>query len=272
MESAYRMGRRDAETSATEIENNLISELQELDLTLNEARVLVYLMTHGHSSASDISRSTGIQRTETYNYISNLLSKGIILSTFDRPQKYSALPLNEVVDCLVQSKKNALKVFESKKQDYQSMLDALISNRVVRNEDRERFNVVMGENAITAKISKMLADARKEVTVLATDRNLVNFYHGGIADQLIELTTKGIKVKLGTPSKNPASFLSPEEKSTIAFTTTDKAVPASFVMIDGSEVIIILETQPFRKSELCGFYTNNQSLVAVFRCLFDNII
>lgn len=65
MESIQKMGSSEPEAPIMDIEKNLITELQRLDLTLNESRILVYLMTHGYSSASDISRYTGIQRTET---------------------------------------------------------------------------------------------------------------------------------------------------------------------------------------------------------------
>lgn|SRR5574341_541110 len=271
MESIQKMSRIDAEAPIMDIEKNLVAELQKLDLTLNEARILVYLMTHGHSSASDISRYTGIQRTETYNYISGLLSKGIVFSTFDRPQKYYSMSLEEVVDCLLQSKRNALDVFENKKKEYTVMFDALVSNKVIRQDDKQRYNVVMGENAINAKISRMLADAKEDALILLTDRNMVNFYHSGVTDQLIELTTRGVHVKLRTPCKNPEEYMA-GDKSQILCNTTEKAVPASFVLVDGREIIVILEGQQVRKSEMCGFYTNNLSLVSVFKFLFENVM
>ena len=88
MAASFKMDEFKVSNPNSEIENNLIAELQKLDLTLNEARILLFLMTHGNSTASDVSRNTGIQRTETYNYISTLLAKGVVFSTFDRPQKY----------------------------------------------------------------------------------------------------------------------------------------------------------------------------------------
>src|SRR4029079_11449729 len=174
----------------SEIENTLIVELQKLDLTLNEARILLFLMIHGNATASDVSRHTGIQRTETYNYISTLLAKGVVFSTFDRPQKYYALAINEVIDCLVQTKQNALQTITEKKKGYQEMVDSIVSNTVVPESDKkESYQIVMGENSINAKIKRMLADAKEDVTILVTDRNLVNFYHAEITDQLMKLTT-----------------------------------------------------------------------------------
>ncbi len=256
-----------------DIENNLISELQKLDLTLNEARILLFLMTHGHSTASDVSRNTGIQRTETYNYISTLLAKGVVFSTFDRPQKYYALPINEVIDCLVQTKQNALQTIAEKKKDYQGMVEAILSSTVVPDSDKkESYQIVMGENSINAKIKRMLAEAKEEVTVLVTDRNLVNLYHAEITDQLIQLTAKGVRVKLRTPCKNANDYLNTEDKTSISLKTTAKVVPVNFVLVDNKDIILLLESNSFKKSELCGFYTNNLSMISVFRFIFDNLI
>lgn len=261
----------------SEIENTLIVELQKLDLTLNEARILLFLMIHGNATASDVSRHTGIQRTETYNYISTLLAKGVVFSTFDRPQKYYALAINEVIDCLVQTKQNALQSITEKKKGYQEMVDSIVSSTVVPESDKkESYQIVMGENSINAKIKRMLADAKEEVTILVTDRNLVNFYHAEITDQLIKMTTKGIRVKLRTPCKNANEYINPEDgdsgSSSISLKTTSKVVPVNFVLVDNKDIILLLESNSFKKSELCGFYTNNLSMISVFRFIFDNLI
>lgn len=256
-----------------DIENSLIVELQKLDLTLNEARILLFLMTHGNSTASDVSRHTGIQRTETYNYISTLLAKGVVFSTFDRPQKYYALPINEVIECLVQTKQNALQTIAEKKKDYQEMVEAILSNTVVPESDKkESYQIVMGENSINSKIKRMVAEAKEEVTILVTDRNLVNMYHAEITDQLIQLTSKGVRVKLRTPCKNANDYIGAEDKNAISLKTTAKVVPVNFVLVDNKDLILLLESNSFKKSELCGFYTNNLSMISVFRFIFDNLI
>lgn len=279
MAASFKMDELKVSNPHSEVENGLIAELQKLDLTLNEARILMFLMTHGHSAASDVSRYTGIQRTETYNYISTLLSKGVVFSTFDRPQKYYSLPIQEVIDCLVQTKQNALQQIAEKKKGYQQMIDSIISNTVVQDSDKkESYQIVMGENSINSKIKRMLDEAKEEVTILVTDRNLVNFYHAEITDRMIQLTTKGIRVKLRTPCKNATDYISAEgedgEKSStpISLKTTAKVVPVNFVLVDNKDIILLLESNSYKKSELCGFYTNNLSMISVFRFIFDNLI
>jgi sugar-specific transcriptional regulator TrmB len=132
----------------------------------------------------------------------------------------------------------------------------------------------MGENSINAKIKKLLSEAKEEVTVLVTDRNLVNFYHAEITDQLIQLTSKGIHVKLRTPCKNASDYISAENhKSTpLSVKKTEKVVPVNFVLVDNKDIILMLESNSFKKAESCGFYTNNLSMISVFRFIFDNLI
>jgi hypothetical protein len=131
----------------------------------------------------------------------------------------------------------------------------------------------MGENSINAKIKRMLTEAKQDVTVLVTDRNLVNFYHSEITDQLIQLTTKGIHVKLRTPCKNATDYIGSENDSaSLSLKTTAKAVPVNFVLVDNKEIILLLESQSFKKSELCGFYTNNLSMLSVFKFIFDSLV
>ncbi|HEY7734335.1 MAG TPA: helix-turn-helix domain-containing protein [Nitrososphaera sp.] len=279
MAASFKMDEFKVSNPNSEIENSLISELQKLDLTLNEARILLFLMTHGNSTASDVSRHTGIQRTETYNYISTLLSKGVVFSTFDRPQKYYSLQMDEVIDCLVQTKQNALQSIAEKKKGFQELVDTIVSSTVVHESDKkESYQIVMGENSINSKIKRMLADAKEEVTILVTDRNLVNFYHAEITDQLIQLTSKGIRVKLRTPCKNATDYINGENEegrkksSPISLKTTEKVVPVNFVLVDNKDIILLLESNSFKKSELCGFYTNNLSMISVFRFIFDNLI
>ena len=280
MAASFKMDELKVSNPYSEVENGLIAELQKLDLTLNEARILLFLMTHGNSTASDVSRHTGIQRTETYNYISTLLSKGVVFSTFDRPQKYYALPIQEVIDCLVQTKQNALQQIAEKKTGYQQMIDSIVSNTVIQDSDKkESYQIVMGENSINSKIKRMLEDAKEDVTILVTDRNLVNFYHAEITDKMIQLTSKGIRVKLRTPCKNATDYITAEDedggkKSTtpISLKTTAKVVPVNFVLVDNKDIILLLESNSYKKSELCGFYTNNLSMISVFRFIFDNLI
>lgn len=246
-------------------------ELQKLGLTFNEARIILFLMIHKNSNANDISKHTKIQRTETYGYISSLLAKGLIFSTFDRPQKYSTLSMQEVIDCMVQTKQSELNILSTKKQEYQQVVDRVANNMVAPcSEEKESYQVIMGENSINAKVKRMLASAKEEITVLVTERNLINFFRAEIIDFLIQTATKGMRVKLLTPCKNAVYYLTNdngEVSTSVSLKVLSNDVPINFVLVDNKEIVVLLES-PTKKQDLGGFYTNNTSLVSAFGFIF----
>lgn len=95
------------------------------DINAGEIKVLVCLMSNGPSSAEDISRNIGLERAETYNLLSSLLSRGIVFSIPDRPQSYCVLCQEEVTDLMMQSKKNFNEILEGVKDRCASLLAEL---------------------------------------------------------------------------------------------------------------------------------------------------
>ena len=257
--------------SYSQLENDLAVELQKLGLTFNEARIILFLMLHKNSNANDISKYTKIQRTETYGYISSLLSKGLIFSTFDRPQKYYTLSMQEVIECLVLTKQSELNILSTKKQEYQQVVDRVANNMVTSSaETKDSYQVIMGENSINAKVKRMLANAKEEITILVAERNLINFYRAEIIDFLIETATKGIRVKLLTPCKNAVYYLTNDDgevSTSVSLKVLSNDVPINFVLVDNKEIVVLLES-PTKKQDLGGFYTNNTSLVSAFGFIF----
>ncbi len=61
------------------------------DLTPNQAKVYLFLSKIGIKTASEVSKSLSIPRTETYHLLSTLQQKGIIFSIFGKPTKFNAV-------------------------------------------------------------------------------------------------------------------------------------------------------------------------------------
>lgn len=272
------------ENSVTDIQDALVAELQKLDLTVTEARIFLFLLTHGGSTANEIYQHTGIHRTDTYHHISNLLAKGIVLSTFDRPQKYHALSFNEAIESLIQSKQNALRLVSKKKDEYQYMINRIMETVVPSkntSNKKDCYQVVVGEDAVNAKVKGILVNAKEEVMLLMATKSLVSFYHAEITDTLTQLALRGIQVTLKTSCKNALDYLAYNEKDmpvgidyqSVSIRIIASALPLSFILIDNREMILLLENEniSLKKSEP-GFYTNSSSMTKVFKFIFDSII
>src|SRR3989344_3948945 len=96
--------------------NELNRLLIKYDLTPNQAKVYLYLSKIGIKTASEVSKSLKIPRTETYHLLSTLQQKGIIFSVFGKPTKFNAVGIDESIVILVNNEKNRIKELETGKE------------------------------------------------------------------------------------------------------------------------------------------------------------
>lgn len=172
----------------------LVAELRNLGLLQNEAKLLLSLMTSGPSIASDISKVTGIQRTEVYQTLYALQAKGIVFSTFEKPQKYYALAIADVFDALIQIKQNALRKLVKRKAHCQELFDRMMESRASpKTYDRENYQVITGMDAIAAKMARMIPGARNEVLLLVSEKKLHALHHLDVVDRLRSVP-KGVRL------------------------------------------------------------------------------
>lgn len=251
----------------SQIKQELIGELKKLDIGANEAKILIFLMSNGSTTASDIARHTGIQRTDTYHYLSSLLSKGVVLSSFGKPQKYYSLSFDEVIDCLVQSKYDTLKNVLNAKKECQEKLDKII--KVTKPEREENGYQVLNEEALNSRIKKMLGEVTGKVTVYLSEKMLIKFYHAEIADALVALPKRGVHVRIRTESKKHIDGF--EDLGDVPFLfNVLSPLPVNFIIFDDNRMIIISEDKE-GSHDLTGFYTNKSALISTFDYLFDRM-
>lgn len=250
--------------------DKLFEDLQELGLNSKEAKILLYLIIRKHSSAADISRHNDIGRTEAYNFISNLMKMGIVFSTFDRPQKYYALPLEQVFDHLIESRKMVLDRLAESKSEYCQMLDKISSSIVVSEaEERESYQVLGGENSITSAIKRIIASAHKELVIFVGERTLMHFYHAGLIDDTLGAVSRDVAVSLHTSCGRVSEFVNPDPRRDNLAIKTVPDTTSDFVIVDNREIVVIMQDDKVERPRMQGFYTNNVPIINVFRTFFE---
>lgn len=252
----------------SQIKQELINELKKLDIGANEAKILIFLMSNGSTTASDISRHTGIQRTDTYHYLSSLLAKGVVLASFSKPQKYYALSFDEVIDCLVQSKYDTLKTVLNAKKRCQEKLDKII--KVTKPTRQENSYQVLNEESLYSRIKSMLGEVSTKVTIYLSQKMLVKFYHAEIADMLIALSKRGVNVRIRTESKKTVEGYEGLDNEAFSFNVFSP-LPVNFIIFDDNRMIIISEEDKEGIHDLTGFYTNKSALISTFDYLFGRM-
>ena len=105
----------DKQTDAWKVakkDQNYIKQLSTIEDTLarfgllkNEIRVYMYLARAGEKKAGEIAEAISLHRTETYRILRDLEKKGIVFSIFEKPLKFTAVPLDKAIDLLVDAQK-----------------------------------------------------------------------------------------------------------------------------------------------------------------------
>lgn len=255
------------------IYDEVVAGLQELGLSVKEAKILVYLIIRKESTAADISRYNDIGRTEIYNYITGLMRKGVVFSTFDRPQKYYALPLEKALDHLIETRRGALQRLAESKVDYCSMLERLSCSMSLSSvEEKESYQILSGENSIISTVRRVILDAREEIMLLASEKTFASFYHTGIVDDLMGLAKKGITLRLQTSCKNVQDYIGTNlGGNNIVVNSGIEEKMVDFVLVDNKDIVVmLLGGGKSDKAKPHGFYTNNLPIISVFKTFFEN--
>ncbi|HVX01889.1 MAG TPA: helix-turn-helix domain-containing protein, partial [Nitrososphaera sp.] len=244
------------------IRQELLNELVRLDLSQNEAKIVVRLVSRGAAIASEISKDLSMPRTETYHYISSLIGRGIVLATFTKPRKYYSLSFDEVVDHLVQTKYNTLRSILQNKKDYQRKIDRIssaaanLSPAASEAEEDKSYQVIAGEDALITRVLRMLSyssmssnrgkEKEGELCGFLTERTLGMLYHGEALDKMMAIAEAGSKVEIKTTYGNTAKYFGVNrashisllivkgETATTTTTTTTLAAqnPSEFIMFN----------------------------------------
>jgi sugar-specific transcriptional regulator TrmB len=259
----------------SQYENEIVNELIKLDLSLNEAKILLHLIIYNNSTASEIARLSGIQRTETYHYLASLLAKGVLRTTFDRPQRYYALSYREAIDHLSKVKTSSLNEVMEKKEYYHGIISQILDHVVQRGEtEKDVYQVIVGKEALIAKIHNLIEKTKKDIVLLLSEAEIMMLYRNELVDELHKAVLRDIRVSVKTSSPNASSYINGEGsgKSSISLKVIDdKSAPVGCIIFDNEEMITFIESnsQGFKDSGIRVFYTNNKKLISAFKITAD---
>lgn len=253
----------DHKESLKKINNNLI----QYGLTPNQSKVYLYLTKTGEKTASTISKSLNIPRTESYHLLNSLEQKGIIFSIFGKPTKFNAVPINEALNIIIDNEKNRIADLEIKKEKILTLWET-IPKHVNESEkiDGNKFQILQGRNSILVKIERMVKTSEKEILVLGSDTNFIKFYHTEFVS-LLKKTKSDLQVLTTYPKKGLFS-LDGLPLNHIKKLDESNRHNFSFIIKDDNEVIFFINSG---SPELMAVWTDSKSFVSTLKSLFKLI-
>jgi HTH-type transcriptional regulator, sugar sensing transcriptional regulator len=250
--------------------------LSRFGLLKNEIRVYLHLARAGEMKAGDLAEAIALHRTETYRILRDLEKKGIVFSIFEKPLKFTAVPLDKAIDLLVDAQKIQIKLLEQEKPSLVELWHSIPKQKAVEQK-KELFQMIEGEEQVLMKAKELIQKTENEFKVFASATYLSQLYYSDFSDNLKEQSKK-VNVTLVTDnSLKSAYFLGQLNWLSETNRIVDDQKLPCFMISDNKEVLITFHEDAAgndeikKKNKVAGIWTNYSSLVKVLTLLFSKM-
>ena len=249
---------------------NPIHELNRMlvryDLTPNQAKVYLFLSKIGIKTASEISKTLKIPRTETYHLLSTLQQKGIIFSVFGKPTKFNAVGLDESLEILLNNERSRINELESGKDSIIKLWN--IIPKYGENDEKSqenKFQSLQGRNSILVKLEQMIKESKENILVLGTDTDFKRFYFTEFTE-LLNKTKSELRILTDHQANMPNIFENIEDKKVKKIEDKNRE-DFCFIIKDDGEVIFFISNNKVK--DMLAVWTDSKAFVTTLRSLFS---
>jgi HTH-type transcriptional regulator, sugar sensing transcriptional regulator len=272
----YRLVKKD-QTYSKQL-STIEETLSRFGLLKNEIKVYMYLARAGEKKAGEIAEAISLHRTETYRILRDLEKKGIVFSIFEKPLKFTAVPLDKAIDLLVDAQKIQIKLLEQEKislvELWQSMPQLKVSDA-----KKELFQMLEGDQQVLMKANELLERTEQKFQVFASADYLSQLYYSDFSDNLKKQADK-VQVTLVTDNSLKSAYFIGQLNwlSETHRIVDDQSLPC-FIISDSREVMISFhekdganDEDTKKKFKTAAIWTNYSAFVKVLSLLFTKLI
>ncbi len=151
-----------------------------LGLTDTDSKVYVFLAKRGLLRAFEMSKTLKLNKVQVYRSLQNLQSKGLVAATLEHPARFSAVPIEKVLDLFIKAKMEEAQEIQRDKAEILSIWDSI---SVRDGGDTAKFVVLEGRNLIYSRIRQMMQETKSQVSAILDVSSLVRAGQIGLFDK-----------------------------------------------------------------------------------------
>ena len=258
-------------------ENHYIENLVKIGLTKTESKVYLNLLKKKSFTSSEISRLSGISRSNTYEILNSLVSKGLCIEILGRVKKYSAAnPKTAFNGFLQKFKQNCQQEIEYKSVLLSSVSESLFPLYISEKDyesPMDYIQVVSEKQRIAEKVKSLERISKDEVLAFTKAPYAMSLNFSGNEEEFINLK-RGIKCKsiYEVDEARKLDFL----KMIELFANAGEEVrityelPLKFLIFDERIVMVTLEDMLTSKTRLTTLVVEHSALARFFKSTFDH--
>ena len=239
--------------------------------TKDEAEIYVFLTAMGPTPARVIARRFDINRVKAYRTLKELEDRGLVNRIMERPVRFTAQPIENILQEKIQSTREILKGLEVNQN---RIIEDLVKLRDVDASVSEepRFRIYQGRQRIYELIANMCDRAEDEIRIVTTASDFIRFSLWGLEARLAKLALEGKKVSVLTEIDE--TVINEIEEIQGAFEIRHLSVPSSirFVTIDNSETLTSVamdDSMSMTTQNDTGLWTNASGFSAAMQIFYD---
>jgi len=252
--------------------------LSRFGLLKNEIKVYLYLARVGEKKAGEIAEAISLHRTETYRILRDLEKKGILFSVFEKPLKFTAVPIDKAIDLLVEAQKMRIKLLEKEKASVVELWMQMPQIKVEKTK-KELFQMLEGEQQVILKAEEILERTEKEFQIFAPSEYLSQLYYSDFTDKL-EKRAATLDIRLVTDNSPKSVFFTEQIKHLKKkIGLVDAQSLPCFIISDQKELLIAFhenentdETSDKKKFKTAAIWTNYNAFVWTLQMLFTKLV
>jgi HTH-type transcriptional regulator, sugar sensing transcriptional regulator len=248
----------------------LKNELSKFGLTSNQSKVYLFLEKYGPSTATQVSKTLKVPRTETYHLLTNLQNKGIVSATFQHPIRFSALSLDKAIGVLINAEKERVRNLESQEKNLVELWGTIPNFKVNQDDIKDgKFQMLQGVNQMTGKINDMVSSSKKSIQILASEKDFMKFYHAGFLEKIRD---SNIEPQLiSASSKKTAYIFEGRLKEKVKRLPLKVKEELCFIIKDDDQLLLFMKSPSESPQNIIAMWTDSFSMVYTLKLLFTYI-
>jgi sugar-specific transcriptional regulator TrmB len=243
--------------------------LTRFKLSKNEVKVYLFLARYGSQKVQQIAESIGIHRTEAYKVLRSLEAQGLIARILGKPMKFAALPLERVLESLIEERRGRIIQLEQRKKELLEMWRSLPAVEEL-SSNKETLQVIEGKRQVMVKVSELLNSSEAEFQAVVSDNEMAWLFNNLFFEDLDDLIKKrSLDVRMMTQHSPISTYIIDKtDMCNMDFAFLRRSNQPSFFVVDDKQILLLMNND---ENKLLAMWTNYEAVVASFRNLFEQL-
>lgn len=258
----------------TEEHTDVLARLAAIGLDERDAQIYIQLCVRGPTKASEVAAAAKVNRTEAYRSLDNLMRRGFVTASLDRPTLYEATDPEKVFDdALAQHTARRAHLERAREEAVRTL--AKMRSSSTDGPLRTSYKILQGREAILAATETMLRRARVGQSMASTYFAAAHANEGNLAFMTtLHRAKDGLPMRLllrDTPGVIE-SFGATAYEPNVQIRFFDPTGPLRFTIVDDTEVIFWLSTdgaQALHAKDDIAMWTNARDFVFAQALLYE---